>query len=103
MWNALRISLKIVLLFIFVWWIVEIIKICVGYIKQDMQLKKIRRNKMFNEYYEVYKECETDLDFYNFLACTEGYGEEKVKEIMYNVCGGDDAYYHALEQAKEGE
>lgn len=39
MWEILRISLKIALLFIFVWWIVEIIKICIGYIKQDIQLK----------------------------------------------------------------
>lgn len=51
----------------------------------------------FAEYRKEYEQCETDLDFYNFLACTEGYGEEQVKEIMYNVCGGDDAYYHALE------
>lgn len=57
----------------------------------------------FAEYRKEYERCETDLDFYNFLACTEGYGEEQVKAIMYNVCGGDDAYYHALEQAKEGE
>lgn len=57
----------------------------------------------FEEYRKEYERCETDLDFYNFLACEQGYGEEQVKEIMYNVCGGDDAYYHALEQAEEGE
>ena len=58
-------------------------------------------------YYMVYEkyyneECETDLDFYNYLA-SEGYGECQIKEIMNLISGADDAYYHALEQAEELE
>ena len=58
-------------------------------------------NYDYHRYRKVYEDCETDLDFYNYLACEEGYGEEQVKEIMCNICGGDDAYYNALEQGEE--
>lgn len=64
-------------------------------------------NKIVDEYregirtlYGVYDACETDLEFYNFLGGTEGYGEDNIKEIMRDVSGADDAYYNALDEAE---
>lgn len=48
----------------------------------------------------LYEICETDLEFYNILnnaLCSE----DRVKEIMREVSGADDAYYNALAQAEE--
>ena len=50
----------------------------------------------------LYEVCESDLEFYNILSsalCSEG----RVREIMREVSGADDAYYNALAQAEEEE
>lgn len=47
----------------------------------------------------VYEECETDLEFYNFLGC-QCFDEEQIQEIMRKVTGADDAFYNALDQAE---
>lgn len=47
--------------------------------------------------YGVYDACDTDEEFYNFLK-NEGYSNERIKEVMCEVSGADDAYNDVMSQ-----
>ena len=47
--------------------------------------------------YGLYTECDTDEEFYDTLK-KEGYEKERIKEIMNEVSGADDAYNNAISQ-----
>ena len=56
-----------------------------------------RRSNRLLSYEEMYEEAESDAEMYCFLVNKQK-TESEIKEIMLNVSGATDAYYHALEE-----
>ena len=56
-----------------------------------------RRSNGLLSYEGMYEEAESDAEMYCFLV-NEQKTESEIEEIMLNVSGATDAYYHALEE-----